>query len=450
MQYLVIIFFSLLAITGFLLLNMMRLPSKVRKAEEYIDEGEFSKASEIIKAILDKKKDYVPARYIRALLYIKQKQYLLAIAELNGILAIPSFDKFVKEVDIHYHLAFLYKETKNYQKEIEEYKLILAFNPDDLTANHRIGHALFKQKDYRKVKEHLTKVTILDPAMRDVYLPLGISCFNISDYEKSEEYLSEALKDPGDHDEIEFHLGLIFKMKKDYDSAIPMFEKTKNSKKFNIQSLYELGGIYFDLNQFTDAIEILEGGLSSLKDKTEEAHSYRYLLAECYELENKIKEAVHHWEKISSENPGYRSTKLKLESYRDILSNDNLLTVFNSSLEELQPLIVELISSLNYNIISKHRVSGNEYQYKAYNIKRINDPPLLIYFNRTTREITEGQIIDFQKKINSEKCKSGIYITTSKFSLRAKSNASSKMIDLYDSTFVNKVVEKIQNRQQKT
>jgi restriction endonuclease Mrr len=88
----------------------------------------------------------------------------------------------------------------------------------------------------------------------------------------------------------------------------------------------------------------------------------------------------------------------------------------------------------------------NEYIYNSYNIKRINDPPMLVCFNKTTREISEGQIIDFYKRINNEKCKGGIYITTSKFSLRAKSNASSKMIDLYDSEFVSKSMEKINAR----
>lgn len=449
MKYFLSIFTIGAAITIFMILRLMSLPTKIRRAEEYIENDELSKASEIIKKILEKRKDYVPARYIRAQLLMKQKQYLLAISELNGILSISGFDKFIKEVDIHYHLAFLYKETQNHQKEIEEYKIILTFNPDDITANHRIGHALFRQKDYRKVKDHLTKVIILDPGMKDCYLPLGVSCYNISDYEKAEEYLTNALKVPGDHNEVQFYLGMIYKMKKDYENAIGMFEITKGIKKYFTKSLYLLGEIYHELNQYNDAIEVMEGGLNSLKDRDEETHAYRYLLADCYENENKIKEAVHHWEKIVAEDPNFRSARLKLDAYKDILSNETMLTIFNSSAEELQPIIVEIITNLNYNIISKERISLNEYQYKAYNIKRINDPPLLIYFNRTTKEITEGQIIDFHKRVNQEKCKNGIYITTSRFSLRAKSSASSKMIDLYDATFVNRVIEKIQSRKQK-
>ncbi len=449
-QYIFIILFTLIAIALIFILRTLSYPVKIRKAEEYMEDGEYGKSSEIIKGILEKRKDYVPARYLRAQILMKQGQYLLAISELNSILTLPDFGKYIKELDIHYHLANLYNLTKNYPKEIEEYRIILTFNPDDLNANHRIGHAYYRKKDYRRVKEHLTKAIIIDPALKDCYLPLGISCFKISDYVKAEEYLTQAMKVPGNHTDAEFYLGLIYKMKKDYDNAFLMLDKAKSKKEYTVKSHYNIGEIHYEMGQYREAIDVLEKGLPSVKEKNEEALAYRYLLAECYEHENKIKEAVHHWEKIAAENPDFRSTKIKLDSYRQILEDNNLMTLFNTSLEELQPMIIEIISSLNYNIISKERITANEYQYKAYNIKRINDPPILIYFNRTTREISEGQIIEFQKNINNEKCKSGIYITTSRLSLRAKSGAQTKGIDYYDAEFVNRSVEKILSRKKHT
>ncbi len=445
-RYIILFIFGIIAIALIFVLRSLSYPVKIRKAEEFLEDEEYGKSSEIIKGILDKKKDYVPARYIRAQLQMKQGQYLLAISELNSILSIPDFQKYVKDLDIHYHLATLYNLTKNYPKEIEEYRIILTFNPDDLTANHRIGHAYYRKKEYRKVKDHLTKSIIIDPALKDCYLPLGISCFKISDYSKSEEYLTQAMKVPGDHTDAEFYLGLIYKMKKDYDNAFLMLDKAKKKREYTAKSHYAIGEIHYDMGQYKEAIDVLEKGLPTVKERNDEAHAYRYLLAECYEHENKIKEAVHHWEKIAAENPDFRSTIIKIDSYKQILEDSNLMTLFNTSLEELQPMIIEIISSLNYNIISKERITSNEYQYKAYNIKRINDPPILIYFNRTTREITEGQIIEFQKNINTEKCKSGIYITTSRLSLRAKSSAQTKGIDYYDSEFVNRSVEKILSR----
>ena len=166
-------------------------------------------------------------------------------------------------------------------------------------------------------------------------------------------------------------------------------------------------------------------------------------------MENKISEAVYHWEQIAKNNSDYRSTRMKLDEYNRILNDENVKLIFDTSLEELQPLLVELVSGLNYNIISKHEVSNNEYYFKAFNIKRINEPPIIVYFNRTTREITEGQILNFQKKITAEKCKSGIYITTSKFSIKARSTASTKMIELYDSAYLSKAVERIRSKIQK-
>lgn len=429
-----------------IILKSTSFTAKIRKAEEYLEEGLISKANEIIKKILDQKSDYVPARYLRAQILMKQNQYLLAISELNTILGLPDFNKFINEIEIHYHLARMYHETKNFPKEIDEYKSILIFNPEDLTANHRIGHALYQKKEYKKARDHLLKAIILDPNLTDILLPLGISCFNISDYEKGEEYLTKALNVQGDHSDAQFHLGSIYQMKKDYKNAIAMFDKSKKERKYFLKSLYKIGEIHYQLEDFESAIEILEQGLGSLKEKDEESLEYRYLLAECYEHQNKIKEAFHHWTKIIEDNPGFRGTRLKIDSYQDILANESLMTMFVSSLESLQPTIMEMISSLNYNIISKDRVSSNEYQYRAYNIKRINDPPILIYFNRTTREITEDNLNDFQRRIIDEKCKNGIYITTSKYSIRAKALAQAKTIELYDSEYLKRIIEKIQSR----
>lgn len=428
-----------------MILKSLRIPMSIRRAEEYIAEGNYSGASEIVKLILNKKKDHPPARYLKARLLINQSQYILAISELNSILLLPYFDKYISELEIHYHLAELYSLTKNYQKEIEEYKAILSFNPDDLKANHRLGHAFYQLKSYRNAREYLLKTVILDPGAADTFLPLGVSCFKVSDYQKAEQYLLKAFELKKES-ESQFYLGSIYKMKKDYENAIVMLENSKNDKRFWTGSLSMLAEMSFENEDYAAAIEYLEKGLNSLKEKDEESLAYRYLLAECYENENKIKEAVYHWSKIEAENPSYRSTKNKLEAYRAILDNANLMQFFQTSLEELQPYIRDMIAGLNFNIVNAERLSMNEYLYKTYNIKRINDAPMLVCFIKTTREIAEGQIIDFYKRINSEKCKGGIYITTSKFSLRAKASASSKMVDLYDSDFVSKAMERINAR----
>ncbi|MFW6364899.1 MAG: tetratricopeptide repeat protein [Spirochaetota bacterium] len=424
----------------------MHIPNRIKKAEELFRNGNEKAASDIIKTILRKKKEYVPARYLRARMLSRQKQYLMAISELNGILQTPDFSRYVDELKIHYQLADLYHETQQWKKEIEEFKKILTFNPEDINANHRLGLSFYKQKRYKDAKDHLMRAINSDPSLDDIYLPLGISCYYVSDYTNAEHYLLKAIERPQRSEEAHFYLGLILKGKKDFDNAILSFERAKIDTHLYMKSLMQIGEIFYETANYDDAIHTLEEGLSTLKPRDEESLQYRYLLAECYEMDNKIQEAVHHWEKIQSEEPNYRSTQMKLDEYKSLLDDVYMKQIFTSSLENLQPLLGEIIARLNYNIITKNYISKNQAYFKVFHTKRINEPPILILFNRSTREISEAEITQFSRLLNEEKCKAGIYITTSRFGLKATSAAASKSIELYGKEFLSKSIEKIKGK----
>lgn len=440
------VLFILLAMFIFFYFRTMHLPSRIKKAEELFKSGNEKLASEILKKVLKKRKDYVPARYLRARMLNRQNQYLMAISELNGILQTPDFSRYVEELKIHYQLADLYHETQQWKKEIEEFKKILSFNPDDVNANHRLGLSYYKQKRFKDAKDNLTRALNSDPTLDDAYLPLGVSCYKVSDYTNSETNLLKAIERTHKNEEAHYYLGLILKGKKDYDNAILSFEHSKTDSSLYRRSLMKIGEIYFETANYDEAIQTLEDGLSSLKPRDEESLQYRYLLAECYEMDNKIQEAVHHWEKIESEQPNFRSTQMKLEEYKSLLSDTYMKQIFTSSLENLQPLLGEIIARLNYNIISKNYTSKNQVYFKVFHTKRINEPPILILFNRSTREITESEIVQFTRILNEEKCKSGIYITTSRFGLKATAAAASKSIELYGKEFLSKTIEKIKGK----
>lgn len=443
------IIFFMAGIGVLVMLQRFRMPARVRRAEELFNENEILKASEIVKSVLEKHRDYVPARHLRARIYIAQKQFVLAINELNAILQIDEFDRYVNEVDIHYALADLYNQTQQWQKEVEEYIKILQFNPDDLRANYRVGHAYYRQGKHQEAKDHLMKAVEGDPSLSDCFLPLGVSSYELAQYDDAESFLLRAIDNNPNQLEAHYYLGLIYKGKKDYDAALKMFDNAKREGRFYDKCLLGMGEIYFENGMYDKAIEVLEQGVGRIRSDDESSLNYRYLLAESFEMQNKINEAVYHWEQIAKKNPDYRGVRMKLEDYYRILNNENMKLLFAQSMEELQPLIVELISGLNYNIISKQQVTKDEYYFKAFNVKRINEPPIVIYFHRTTREITENQVLEFYKIINKEKCRSGIYITTSKFSLKAKSAASTRLIELLDATYLYKAVERVKMKFQK-
>ena len=328
MKIFIIVFVLFVTVVIFIAFKSFRFPVLIRKAEEYIKIEDYSKASEIVKKILEKKKDYVPARYIKAQLLMRQNQYLLAISELNNILTITDFNKFVKELEIHYHLADLYNKTKNWPKEIEQYKIILLSDPQNIKANHRIGHAYFQRNNYKKAMEHLNIAILQDKTLVDCYIPLGISFYQLSDFNNSEQYLLKSLTGPGDHTEAEFYLGSIYKIRKDYENAEKMLESSLKNRKFFVKSLYALGENCYDQHDYKKSIEYLEKGLNNIDDGSDEANNYRFLLAECFEIENKIEESIHHWKKIAVSNPNFRNVDHKIKSYNEIVKNQNLMTNF--------------------------------------------------------------------------------------------------------------------------
>lgn len=423
-----------------MIFRVLQIPSRIKKAEELFNAGEYTLASEIVKTVLEKKKEYVPAKYMRAKILIYQKQYLLAISELNSILQIPDFTKHVDELQIQYHLAELYNLTKQWQKEIQSYKIILSYNPTDQTANQRVGLAYFKQKNYHDAREALLIALSYNPAITEAYLPVAVSCFQMADYDNAEVYFLRCMDRKDTGGEAAFYLGQIYHGKKDLDAAIKMYERAKKEKQFYTKCVYKIAEIHFKLENYSDAIDELESGLHSLKKRDEESIAYRYLLAECYELNNQISEALHHWEQIEQESPNFRNTQMKIEEYKEILADDTLKKMFTATLEEIHPVLSEIIAQLNYNIISKTTLSKSLIIYKAFNTKKINEPPVLICFDRSAKEISESQIQSFTQRIHDEKCKNGIFITTSHFSVKAKSSPGARQIEMMDKDALAKML----------
>jgi tetratricopeptide (TPR) repeat protein len=425
-----------------------RIPARVKKAEALFEEDQTNPALDIVNSVLERKKDYVPAMFLKAKILRRQRQFILAIAEANNILRNGDFKRYMSELDIHFLLADLYNKQQLYHKEIEEYKLILNISPTDITANHQLGLHYYKSKKYREARDLLIRALAGNPQLADCYLPLGIASYQISEYQRSEEYLLKTIETlPLPPAEAYYYLGLIYRAKRDNDNAIKMFEQTRKDPNYSLTGTLRIAEIHYEKEEYAKAIEVLESNMSALRTREDDSIAYRYLLAECYEMENQIKEAIHHWEKIESERPNYKSTQSKLADYKAIMNDDVMKGVFTASLESLQPIISEIIARLNFNIITKKTLSQNQLVYKAYNIKRINDPPLLIFFDRTTREVPESAIIKFSEMMHEEKCKAGIYIATSRFSMKAKSSATSEMIELLDKEFVGQTVTKIKAKQ---
>ncbi|MCU0821350.1 MAG: tetratricopeptide repeat protein, partial [Spirochaetes bacterium] len=366
MSYLIFLIFIALTIAVIFTISRGNLTSKIHQAGEFFDNGEIQKSSELIKLILSKKKDFVPALFIRSKILILQKQYLMATSELQNILSVPEFSKFVNEIEIRQMLARIYNETQQWEKEVNEYEKLLQLDPENFDANYRYGLSLYNRKKYSDARKYLLKALELDPSLTDIYFQVGLCYFEISHFYEAEEYLLKAKELPEYQLDSSYFLGMIYLKREDLERAVEMFETSKSSQKYFIPSIYELGEIYFSREAYDKAITILEKGIDKLDEKKPESIDFRYLLAECYIRENMIIEAIEHLKKVIKADREYKDAKQKLENYKGILSNDNIKFIFDAPPEKLQPLLHEIITRMNYNVISKEIVSKNELLFRAF------------------------------------------------------------------------------------
>ena len=177
------------AVFIFNIVVMIRLSARVRKAELLFEHDDVGEAFHIVEKVLQRRKGFIPAMYLKAKILKRQRQYILAIAEVNDILKNGDFGRFVSELDLHYLLADLYARQQLFHKELEEYRIIMKLSPNDITANHAIGLHLFKQKKYRESRDMLIRALAGDTKLTDTFMPIGIASYNLSEYGKAEEFL---------------------------------------------------------------------------------------------------------------------------------------------------------------------------------------------------------------------------------------------------------------------
>lgn len=163
---------------------------------------------------------------------------------------------------IHYHMAVLYRELKDYENMHEH----LNKSPSE-----RIPY--FKGKLYHKgigVKKDLKKArTYYEESLayhHKAYYPLASICLEIRDYEDYFMYLNKAL-DEGDK-RVYNHLGLAYErgrgVKKDYEKAIYYYKEAMKEHHahayFNMARMYKEGkGVEKNLDE---AIRLLEKSAS--------------------------------------------------------------------------------------------------------------------------------------------------------------------------------------------
>jgi tetratricopeptide (TPR) repeat protein len=128
-----------------------------------------------------------------------------------------------------------------------------------------------------------------------------------------QEFKKGLEKELGDEDsETHYNLGIAYKEMGLVDDAIKEFQTSRNDEKRFLQSSTMLGVCYIEKGLYSLAIDVLQSALLTMKDKDDSYWALRYELAEAYEKNRNLKEALALYTEIYGWNAKFRSVSDKL------------------------------------------------------------------------------------------------------------------------------------------
>jgi tetratricopeptide (TPR) repeat protein len=419
------------------------IPSKLQSAEKMLNEGNHQGAIEILKKVLEIEKGHPRARFLLARSYYSASQYVLAISELKNLLVGTGWKSYFKEPEIRYFLAEIYHQTEQWGKEIQEYKIIQAINPNDPYVNRKLGLVYFEQKQYEDAHKTLKRLVDVNNNEVEILYPYAVAAYETDNLNIAQQIFERVLKIDPNSLTSQYYLGLVFKKDKKWPKAIEHFEKAIEEIAVRELAWNNIGSVYIEMDDFKKAAKALKNiPLTGDKESLEAA----YNLAFCYEKLGQFAEAIKIWEELSSSFNNYRNARDKVDEYLEISQSEELNWFFSLNREQTKTMLVNLLSRMGLNTVKAEAINDRFYKLISFRNKSQLDSPVLIEVFKSTNEFNEMSINDFKKDMDTEKALEGIIVTTSGVAQKVFNYVEGKQISVIDGFKFIKILKEIKSK----
>lgn len=331
--------------------------ASVTLANANIEKGNWDVAYSYLKTAVDINPSYVDGHNHLGVYYTRNKKYTEAINSFKKALQLD-----FTSVGAHYNLANVYLERKEYAMALSHFKEVVNALPGDHEAYYLMGVCCINDNNEKDAESFFQESNRL----KDDYAPAAINLCKIlikkQDYVRAKNTLFFLLKKDDSQPEVNFLLGLIYKIQKKYTKALHHFREVvlkdkdnaeaynllgeccvemdmdmdKQAESFFVMALkldmsyinpfVNLGNLYYKQKRYTDAIPYLEEYLKTkeasdsinaiwsdtpIKNNEEIAPLYN-LLGFCYKQTNNPINARVMWEKSMSVRPNQQEIQGEL------------------------------------------------------------------------------------------------------------------------------------------
>ena len=234
--------------------------------------------------------------------------------------------------DAYFFLGELLKEEENLESALALYSELLTLDPKNFATLLTLASIEEKMLNYIKAEQYFIQLLKYHPNNSIAYEQYGNYLYRTKRVEEATKQYQNAEILDLNNPEIKFKLGIIYLENKEPEKAIEKFDYILSTKSTNEAALYYKALALIELENYSDAGNIL----NSLSGSTE--YFDRAIIQSAYILEkqDKYPEAKEHMEKAYADYPGnvnitnylgaiYRKKenyKSAIELYNDFLSKN--------------------------------------------------------------------------------------------------------------------------------
>ena len=157
-------------------------------------------------------------------------------------------------VDASYNLALSQYNTGHYDKAVEEFKKVIAIDPNNIKANLKLASLMFDDFNYKEAADYLNKVLTTDPSDNLAQTMMGLVYYNTVQIDKAKEQFQRAITSSDTNIIARIGLASCYMADKNPDDAIKTLEEILKIKPDHSVTYVALGNIYAEKKDYTNAL----------------------------------------------------------------------------------------------------------------------------------------------------------------------------------------------------
>lgn len=435
----ILIFFSFLVIGGIYLISSLLGPRRIEEIERLMDRGRIREAIQLLEKLLEKDDRDMKARYLLGLCHQKESNHPAAILEFRQCIKVGKYSPEAPEIHIRKSLAESLIEVGNKNDAKNEYLILTTIQPENYENYFQVGKLYFQAGIYPKAINFFQKALANNPNHADTLAYIGQAQFHVSAYQDARNNLIKAIQLKTSLKVARYYLGLALRFTGDLEWALKELEKSEREESIRDKVILAKGMVLIDQENYSKAISELDRGINHAQPGSDTAIQMLYLIALAAEKNRDIGIAIDNWEKIEKMKPGYRDVKEKLRQYSEFRTDDTIKDFMIASAVRFEEICRNVVENMGYEISSSDLNSDSKLFVVASEEDGgqklgVRNRHTLFWIQREMGAINENHLRDLQGRMRDNNAGKAIIMTTGEYTPGAINYASTRPLDLFDSS----------------